>query len=127
MLDAAHPPTEAVCVECSYTFRFNAEFYRANGLQPPRRCRRCRDARRVGSMAPRARVSGVVVQVRYDGSYAFLRAHGADSDVYGSAHDFGAAWPPRPGDRITFELEPADRPGRRPRARCITIVQFASP
>lgn len=118
MLDAAHPPAEAVCVECSYTFRFNAEFYRANGLQPPKRCKRCRDARRVGSTPPRPRLSGVVRTIDYQGGFGFIAPDGGGRDLYFAPHDTGpASWPPRVGDRVTFEIE--ETPRRR--ARCVRL------
>ncbi|MCL4764470.1 MAG: hypothetical protein KJ018_22270, partial [Burkholderiales bacterium] len=56
--------TEAQCVDCGVTYGYDAAWWRGRSLQPPKRCRLCRQARRgeqdAASTGTRPRVRGVV-------------------------------------------------------------------
>ncbi|MGE0359670.1 MAG: cold-shock protein [Vicinamibacterales bacterium] len=117
---------EAVCVECSYPFRYDAEYFASRALQPPRRCKRCRDERRATRPPAGPRETGTVVQIIAHAGYGFLApAAGGDGDVYLHRADC-AVWPLPLGAVVEFERRPDEHViGRRPRARCVVLLAAA--
>jgi hypothetical protein len=113
---------EAHCRDCSFFFRFDATFYRARGLQPPKRCLRCRERRRCEKAAP-MRLAGRVEAEHAD--HVFLLSE-AGCRYFAARRNVAATdWPLTEGAGVTFEPaeDAADyqQPGRHPRAFLVRV------
>jgi hypothetical protein len=93
--------TDARCRDCGGGFQFDAGFYASKRIAPPKRCQACRADRR----SRRETVRGVVYRVgprfglaRDDAHVVFHAPDLRDDSLF------------RPGDRIVWEADPAQRP-----------------
>lgn len=114
---------ELRCIDCKTVVRFDPAYWLGKGLNPPKRCRHCRDARRAGKSAPGQSDRGTVAYLCDDerGVWGFIRTF-LDARFYFAAHDLATS-NTRPlvvGDKVAFEIDPeADRP----RARLVRRIE----
>lgn len=114
---------ESTCVDCGSGYQYDAQFYQDRALKPPKRCPRCRSARRQ-QREPAERIDGAVVFFDSDRGFGFVWANAMK--FYFTHYSVRAEdLPLLPGDRVSFERDPFSS-DERPRASVVRRIQETS-